>query len=195
MTLARWGLAVAIGLWAVLPAAAQTSSGGSAGARNPGRRAAQAAAAAGVTPAQAEQLFDRYVLAQARGALQLTPEQARVFAPRLRQLQAVRRRTQRARQQLLARLNVLARGPGAVDDAAVSEALRALDRQTAQGERQVRAAYAQVEATLTVRQRARFRVFEQRMARQKLDLMARARRQAEDAPGPPPADAADGRRP
>jgi hypothetical protein len=59
--------------------------------------------------------------------------------------------------------------------------LKALDDVTADFERQTREAYASLEETLTVRQRARFRIFEQRMERQKLDLIARARQAAQGA--------------
>jgi hypothetical protein len=139
-----------------------------------------------VTAAQAEQVFDRYVLAQARTALQLTPDQVGPFARRMALLQAVRRRGQRERQRLLNDLNAASRAGGADDEAALAGKMKALDDLDARVDQDVRDAYARVEAILTLRQRARFRIFEQRMARQKLDLIARARRMAAGDGAVPP---------
>jgi hypothetical protein len=135
----------------------------------------------GLSAAQAEQLFDSYVFGEARVALQLSPSQIMPFGQRLRRLQMVRRQGQRQRQQLLADLNTVSRGTEPVDDATLAAKLKALDDVTADFERQTREAYASLEETLTVRQRARFRIFEQRMERQKLDLIARARQAAQGA--------------
>ena len=129
----------------------------------------------GRTVAEVEQLFDNYVMRQARQFLRLTPEQARDFGPRLRQLQMTRRRTARQHQMLLRELNDLTRATGAQDDAAIAAKMAALDQQNATAEQQLREAYQAVEQVLTVPQRGRLRVFEQQMERQKLDLMARAR--------------------
>lgn len=140
----------------------------------------------GMTAVQAEQLFDRYELGQARVALQLGPGQLAPFARRLQQLQVVRRRGQRQRQQLLNELNAISRGAEPVDEAALTAKLKALDDLTASVNADERDASAKVEEILDVRQRVRFRVFEQRMERQKLDLMARARAAARSGRGPAP---------
>jgi hypothetical protein len=132
--------------------------------------------------AQVEQLFDRYVLGQARQALRLDREQVRQFAPRLQHLQQTRRRAVRQRQALLRELNDLTRASGAADQAALSSKLAALEEQVSASEQQVREAYQQLEEVLTVEQRARLRLFEQRMERQKLQLIAQARSQAQRQP-------------
>jgi hypothetical protein len=124
-----------------------------------------------------EQLFDRYVLGQARQALGLGQGQLATFAPRLQHLQQVRRRAARQRQILLRALNDLTRS-GAADDTTLSSKLSEIDQQAASAEQQIRDAHQQVEQVLSVDQRARFLVFEQRMERQKLQLIARARAQA-----------------
>lgn len=183
-------------LRAAVVAAAAAQDGGAAPAqsippRRGGGRLAPPAGAEGVTAAQAEQLFDQFVLRQARIALELAPGQIVPFGRRLEQLQTVRRRGQRRRQQLLNELNQISRGAEPADEATLNVKLKALDDLSASVDQDVRDAYARVEEILDVRQRARFRIFEQRMERQKLDLMARARgaarAQAPDAPVPEPA--------
>jgi hypothetical protein len=176
-------------------AAAEVAQGGGAGAqaippRRGGRLALPPGDADGMTAAQAEQLFDQFVIRQARVALELAPSQILPFGRRLEQLQTTRRRGQRRRQQLLNELNQISRGAEPADEATLNAKLKALDDLSASVDQDVRDAYARVEEVLDVRQRARFRIFEQRMERQKLDLMARARGaargQAPAAPGPDP---------
>jgi hypothetical protein len=142
----------------------------------PGAQARQAPPSAdGLTAAQAEQLFDRYVLAQARIALQLRPVQIEPFRRRLQQLQMVRRRGQRQRQQLLNQLNAASRGQEPADDVELSKQLGSLGDLTRTIDQQVRDAQARVDEILTPRQRVRFRIFEQRMEQRKAELIARAR--------------------
>jgi hypothetical protein len=133
---------------------------------------------AGATVAEVEQAFDRYFLNQARMTLQLSPSQMAAFRPKLEQLRRVRRQTQRQRQGLLNELQALARGGEPVDEDALAAKVKALDDQKVEAEQRIRDAYEQLDATLSVQQRARFRFFEQRMERQELDLIARARAQA-----------------
>jgi hypothetical protein len=92
---------------------------------------------------------------------------------------------------MLNELNQMSRGAEPADEATLNVKLKALDDLSAAVDQDVRDAYARVEEILDVRQRARFRIFEQRMERQKLDLMARARGAARagapDPPAPEPA--------
>jgi hypothetical protein len=138
----------------------------------------------GSTAVEAERLFDRYALGEARTALQLQPGQLGPFAAAFDQLQATRRRVQRERQRLLNDLAVVSRG-GAADETVVGERLRALEAFRARADQDLRAAISGIDGVLTVPQRARFRVFERRIERQKLELLARARRAARgDEPAP-----------
>jgi hypothetical protein len=133
---------------------------------------------------EAERLFDRYALGEARTALQLQPGQLGPFAAAFDQLQATRRRVQRERQRLLNDLAVVSRG-GAADETVVGERLRALEAFRARADQDLRAAISGIDGVLTVPQRARVRVFERRIERQKLELLARARRAARgDEPAP-----------
>jgi len=191
----KWTWAVVVGVALALPveAAAQVNdtapgttprAGRPAGGRANGRAAL---APAGATVGEVEQAFDRYFLNQARVTLQLSPSQMTTFRPKLEQLRRVRRQTQRQRQGLLNELQALARGGGPVDEDVLAAKVKALDDQKLEAEQLIRNAHEQLDATLSVPQRARFRFFEQRMERQELDLIARARTQARRG-GPPPVD-------
>jgi len=58
-----------------------------------------------MTAAEVERLFDDFVLQRARVMLQLAPRQIVPFGNRFNALQALKRRGQRSRQQLLTELN------------------------------------------------------------------------------------------
>jgi hypothetical protein len=143
-----------------------------------------------VSVAEAERLFDRYMLGQARVVLQLTAEQVMPFGQRFERLQALQRMRQRQRQRRLVELNAINRNGTATDDAAVAALLQSLDAEMADADRQVREAREDLDQVLTVRQRARYRTFELRMEREKLQLIARARAAARGRgagePAPPP---------
>jgi hypothetical protein len=144
---------------------------------------------AGATPAEVEQLLDRYVRAQARAALQLTPGQMQTFGPGLGRLLAVRRQVQRERQRLLRELADVSRAGGPADETAMAARLAALEDQRVRGEGAIRDAMMALDQTLTVPQRARFRIFERRMEQLRVELLARARRAARGAAPPtPPVD-------
>ena len=168
------------------PAEARAGRAGREGAPTPrgGQRRGLPALRGDMTPQQLDQAFDRFMVAQARGALQLTPEQVGRFGPRLVQLQVARRRAQRERRQLVQELNGLTPNGAAVDEAMVAEKLKALDEQAARADASVRAAYQDIDAVLTPAQRLRFRAFELRMEQRKLELISRARQAARPAAEP-----------
>jgi Spy/CpxP family protein refolding chaperone len=139
-----------------------------------GSTAAPAAAQA-LTPAEVERMWDTYMTSQARGALNLTDEQFMRFTVELQALQNLRRRQQRLRNSLRAELTALVEAAGPPDRGAVEAKLRAFDDAAVQAAQQVRRAYTAIDAVLTIRQRVRFRIFEERMARRKLDLLSQAR--------------------
>lgn len=139
-----------------------------------------------MTPQQLDQAFDRFMMAQARNALQLTNEQVPAFGPRLQRLQVARRRAQRQRRLLVQQMNALTPNGGAVDDQTLTEKLKALDDQAARADAEIRQAYQDIDAVLTPQQRLRFRAFEVRMEQRKLELISRARQSARPAPPPAP---------
>jgi hypothetical protein len=143
---------------------------------NPGRMSVQ----------QVEQYFEQVVLFQAQTNLQLNDDQFLRFGAGLKRLQAARRQHQRRRMMTLRDLNALVNA-SAVDEAMVTAKLKELDDIDAAAQREVQDAYAAIDQVLDLRQRVRFRVFDETMERRKLELLARARQAAGRAAGAPPA--------
>jgi hypothetical protein len=128
----------------------------------------------GLNPAQVARLLDAYVLVQAQDSLQLTDSQYGQFVTRMKTLQEVRRRNQQERQRILQDLGRLA-GQANQDEGAIRERLKALADHDERAAAELRKAYEGLDGVLDLRQRARFRVFEERMERQKLELLMKAR--------------------
>jgi hypothetical protein len=126
-----------------------------------------------------QKLFEAYTVLQAQEALQLSEAQYGRFVTRLKLLQDTRRRYQQTRNQVLGDLRRLTNPQnGTPDDAVLSERLKALREIEDRGAGDVRKAYDAVEEALDTRQQARFRLFEERMEQQKLELLMRARQNA-----------------
>jgi hypothetical protein len=139
----------------------------------------------GAGNAQIQQLLDALVVSKAQGALQLSNEQFNQFLPRLLALQNLQRQHRNQRNKMLGDIRALI-GPNApqeVEDSAIGAATRALDDLEAQMQQDEQRALAAIDASLTVRQRARFRMFQEQMERQKIDLLLQARG---GGPQPPP---------
>jgi hypothetical protein len=144
-------------------------------------------AAQGVRPAELAAMLDAWAIVQAQTALQLNDSQYGQFVTRLKRLQETRRRNSRMRNRLLQQLRALV-APGVTpDEAAIREKLKGLrdhDEQTATALRRESEA---VDEVLDARQQVHFRLFEERLERQKLDLLMRARdRAARPGPGAKP---------
>ena len=131
----------------------------------------------GLNPAQVARLLDAYVLVQAQESLQLGDTQYGQFVSRMKTLQEVRRRNQQARQRILQDLGRLAgqSGQSAPDEGALRERLKALADHDERAAAELRQAYEALDGVLDLRQRARFRIFEERMERHKLELLMKAR--------------------
>jgi hypothetical protein len=139
-----------------------------------------------MTVQQVEQYFDQVVLYQAQSQLQLSDDQFLKFGAGLRRLQTARRQQQRRRLMLIRDLNALITAP-TLDDVAVTTKVKEIDDLTTEANREVQEAYGAIDTALNVRQRARFRIFEEMMERRKIDLLSRARRAAAGDPqGAPP---------
>jgi hypothetical protein len=137
------------------------------------------AGGAALSVQQVERMWDDYLLTQAQTTLNLTPQQFPRFRNRLLMLQQARRRLQRERNVLLREAQQLLAGRGPVQDpAAVAAKLTQYDDLMIKSAEQLRQAYATIDELLNVRQRVRFRVFEERMAQRKLELLAQARQAA-----------------
>jgi hypothetical protein len=146
---------------------------GTAGAQEPPRPSA----AAGLGQGEVLRLLDAYAVVQAQEMLGLDDAQYPRFVSRFKELLDVRRRGQLRRGQLLRELNQLTRDTGATDDA-IRRKLAELDQHDDAARQDVAKSVAGVDDVLTMKQRARFRVFEEQMERRKLELMSRARQNA-----------------
>ncbi len=137
---------------------------------------------------QIQRWFEAFTVLQAQEALRLSETQYGRFVTRLKALQETRRKHQQARAKILNDLRKLTAGPQsgtlappANDDAQITERLKALREEDDRGAAELRKGYEGVDETLDVSQQARFRVFEERMEQQKLELLMRARLNARNA--------------
>jgi hypothetical protein len=167
-----WACAVALTLLLSASAQAQEPTPPSGPPEGRGGRAQ------GVRPAELAAMLDAWAIVQAQTALQLNDAQYGQFVTRLKRLQETRRRNGQMRNRLLQQVRALV-APGVTpDDAAIREKLKALrdhDEQTAAALRRDGDA---VDEVLDARQQALFRLLEERLERQKLDLLMRARERA-----------------
>lgn len=137
-------------------------------------------------PGQIDQMFDAYMIYNAQPTLNLTDEQWLSFGLKLRNLLTIRHRLQRQRLEALAGLREMFKAQGPLDEAVVTEKLRAYDELMLQSAPEIRQAYAAIDQVLKPRQRVQFRQFEETMERKKLELIALARqRQQAGQPNQP----------
>jgi len=126
-----------------------------------------------------QRLFEAYTVLQAQEALQLSETQYGRFVTRLKSLQDQRRRHQQTRNQILGDLRRLTNPQAATpDEPVIVERLKAFREEEERAAAELRKAYDAVDETLDTRQQARFRLFEERMEQQKLELLMRARQNA-----------------
>jgi Spy/CpxP family protein refolding chaperone len=124
-----------------------------------------------MTAQQLQDYIDVAAVIQAERDLQLTTDQYPNFVARLRKLQATRRQTQMQRNRLFREMAQLVTGPGPFKDDAVTEKLKALDDLNQRAAQEVRQAELDVDGVLAPWQRAKFRLLEERLERQKLELL------------------------
>jgi hypothetical protein len=120
-------------------------------------------------------LFEAYAIVQAQEMLQLSDAQYAQFVPRLKALQETRWRLQRERQQIVDSLQRLVASGSAADETALRDRLKALADHDLRAATELRKAYEAIDQVLDLRQQARFRIFEARMERRRLELLLRAR--------------------
>jgi Spy/CpxP family protein refolding chaperone len=176
LAVALTALAPAGIVWAA-PAQDAPTGGARAGRGGRARPGGPAANAGMLTVAEVERQLDQWMLVQAKGRLDLSDVQFLKFGQALRQLQMARRAGQQRRLAALRDLNALL-GGDQQDETAIVAKMKELDDIAADSNRKVQDAYAGIDTVLTVRQRARFRVFEENVERRKQDLLARARQAA-----------------
>ena len=177
----------------LLAAALTTVVAGTASAQQPRARANRPQPQAGapavpgaqdgpISAGKVAQLFDAYTMVQAQEALQLSEERYGRLVTRFKALQDSRRRYQAARNQIMGDLRRQTNPQnGANDEGILTERLKSLRDEDDRAAVELKRAYEAVEETLDVRQRARLRVFEERMEQQKLELVMKARQNARGA--------------
>lgn len=131
-----------------------------------------------VRPAELAAMLDAYEIVQAQTALQLNDTQYGQFVARLKRLQEARRRHLVQRTRLLQELRKLTTSGAAVDESALRERLKALQDLDEQAAATMQRESAAVDEVLDAKQQALFRLLEDRIERQKLDLLMRARQRA-----------------
>lgn len=128
-----------------------------------------------MTPGELQRMFDALVVVQAREQLQLTEAQYPDFIARLTKVQETRLANQQERQRLLRELQGLL-NDRTVDEALAKERMAELRRHETEAAAEVAAAYAALDEVLDLRQQVRFRLFEERMERRRIELLMRAAR-------------------
>jgi hypothetical protein len=132
-----------------------------------------------VTPGELQDLFDSYVMMQAQRQLRLTDAQLPQFVIKLKALQMARRRADVQRLRLVQELRRLTMPANEkVDEGQIRERLKDLEDVEARSAIEIRQAQVNLDQVLDVRQQGRFRVLEEQIERNKVDLMMRARQQA-----------------
>lgn len=148
------------------------------------RPAGRANRPAGLTNGELVNMLDTYAIVQAQDALQIADSQYGQFVTRLKHLQQIRRRNNRARNQIIQDLRRLTQD-AATDEDTLRGRLKTLQEHDVRAADELRRAYESLDELLDARQQARFRVFEERMEVQKLDLLMRARNRAAPATAQP----------
>jgi hypothetical protein len=133
-----------------------------------------------------QDMLDVLVLKQAQQALDLTDDQYVAFFKKMTELQRLRTQHRNQRQRLIAELNRLTQAGANTDDDTLMARTKAIDDLETGMIQKERDAQGAVDQALTPRQRARFRVFEENMEKQKLRLLAQVL-QAGRGGTPPPA--------
>ncbi len=146
---------------------------------SPGQPPPASAEAPGVTPGELQDLFDSYVMMQAQRQLRLTDAQLPQFVLKLKALQMTRRRADMQRLRIVQELRRLTLPANdRADEGQIRERLKDLEDLEARSAIEIRQAQVNLDQVLDVRQQGRFRVLEEQIERNKVELMMRARQQA-----------------
>jgi len=116
--------------------------------------------------------LDAVALVQAERQLKLTAEQYPNFVAKMTRLQAVRRRLVVERRRVFNELRGLLEAPSPREDT-ITEKLRTLEDINRRGADEVIKSYQDVDTVLSPWQRGRFRLLEEQLERQKIEILAR----------------------
>jgi hypothetical protein len=130
-----------------------------------------------ISPAYIQQMFDAMAIVEAERVLPLSAEQYPVFVQKLKRLQEARQQSNRRRMKTMNELRGLVgpQAPPDISDAAIDAKFKELVAAEQQGFAAIHQAQDDLEAGLSVRQRARFRMLEENVERRKVDFLTRVR--------------------
>lgn len=145
------------------------------GQRREGRGAVDAPT--GLRPDEVQQIVDGWEIATAEKMLELTDQQYVPFLQQLRKLQNGRRQQFMQRQRMLNALRqAINQQQPSLDDAALDTRVKQFDDFERKQQQEIQSLQSAIDAVLTPRQRARFRVLQEQMERRKLEVLSRAMR-------------------
>ena len=131
----------------------------------------------GLRPDEVQQIVDGWEIATAEKMLELTDQQYVPFLQQLRKLQSGRRQQFMQRQRMLTALRqAINQQQAALDDAALDTRVKQFDDFERKQQQELQSLQSAIDAVLTPRQRARFRVLQEQMERRKLEVLTRAMR-------------------
>ena len=125
---------------------------------------------------EVQQIVDGWEIATAEKMLELSDQQYVPFLQQLRRLQSGRRQQLMQRQRMLNMLRQTINQQPAVEEATVDTRVKQFDDQERRLQQEMQSLHAAIDAVLTPRQRARFRVLQEQMERRKLEVLSRAMR-------------------
>jgi hypothetical protein len=121
--------------------------------------------------------------------VQVSDAQYGQFILRLKKLQVLRRQHVAQRLKLVNQLrqlvNPLPPAQPSADDAAVEAQTKAIDELDRRALQELQAAFASIDEVLNVRQRAKFRLYEETLEQEKLNILMKVVGTPKDAPPPP----------
>lgn len=151
------------------PPPAQVRQRGQGG---PGGRANLPPIGRGMNAQQLQDHLDAYAITQAQRELKLTEDQYAGFVARMTRMHNMRRRALQERRRLLVELRQLLDADPPRDDA-INEKVTALETLSRRSAETLMKAYQDIDSVLTPWQRGRFRLLEEQLERQKIELLAR----------------------
>ena len=136
---------------------------------------------------QLQDYFDVHATIVAERELQLTADQYPPFVARLRRLQQARRQQINQRNRAMRELAPLVAGAGPFKDEDIQARFKTFDEANQRALQEIRQAELELDGVLTPWQRVRFRLLEERLERQKIEMLIKLRGAGGGPPSPPAA--------
>ena len=128
-----------------------------------------------MTQQQLQDYLDVHATIVAERDLQLTADQYPTFVARLRRLQQARRQQIMQRNKAMRELAPLVGGAGPFKDDEILQRYKTFDEANQRALQEIRQAELELDGVLTPWQRVRFRMMEERLERQKIEMLVKLR--------------------